>query len=124
MQQLTIPSTIPIRSSRVRYTEAADALILQKIRETPNNIKYACDMAARQLGRNGDAISARYYGYLRKNPENKTYVLSSPEGHVNNTKNTPRPKDYDSSATFEGILENIHTLSDRQKRIIISLLNR
>jgi len=110
------------RTQRLRYTPEEDALILQKIRETPNNIKYACDIVARQIGRDGDAVAARYYGFLKKDPANNVHTLSSTEGHVVNIKNTPRPKDADTSTIFESILENMNSLTDRQKRIIISLL--
>lgn len=114
--------TIVRTNQRLRYTPEEDALILQRIRETPNNIKYACDIAARELGRDGDAVNARYYGHLRKVPANNVHTLSSTEGHIVNIKNTPRPKDADTSSTFEHILENMSSLTDRQKRIIISLL--
>ncbi len=105
-----------------RYTPQEDAIILKKVSETPNNICWALEQAALELGRSAMAVDNRYYRKL-KNGTKVAHTLSSNDGYVNNVKNTPRPQEENVDA-ITVILENFSRLTRRQAKAIFDIFNR
>jgi hypothetical protein len=64
--------------SNVKWTQHEDQIIETYVSKYPQNIAYACELAAKELnGRTNGAAQARYYGYLVKQAEaNGTPMLA------------------------------------------------
>ena len=113
--------TIVTRQAITQFTPEEDAVIIKKIQESPNNITYATELAARELNRTPKSVYGRYYSKLKKDPSVVAHSLSSPKGYVNNIKNTPRPVEEDNGTPFETILENFSRLTRKQAKIIFDI---
>ena len=71
------------------YTAKDDKLILDTIAKYPNNIKYALESAAQQMGRTAHGVGLRYYKYLRNNTTVIAVASKAGVSTINNQKNAP-----------------------------------
>lgn len=84
----------------VFYTDVEDAVIIEEISNSPQNLANAFSQAALRLrGRDAASISARYYGKLKSN--SKALVLMTNKGAMMNTKNMVRMKMPEKSIAME-----------------------
>lgn len=81
-----------------RYTELELEVIKESIALYPNNITFACEIAALKIKRNAKAVLIYYYNNLKK--KDTLLAIGSKHGALSNTKNTPRPANTDFNPTL------------------------
>lgn len=83
-----------ISKKRKSWTPDEEEILLQKIRDTPNNLTYAFEEAKKEMPRRTVRnIKDHWYGALKNNPETGAiFGMISARGAVANTKNMRRPE--------------------------------
>lgn len=72
------------------WTLAEDKVLMSYIKESPNNIKKACETASDILGRSVSGCMARWYNNVSKNPQHPCCFIVVSNKHVarNRTRST------------------------------------
>lgn len=76
--------------SRRRYTSTDKSTVLRWIQLYPDNILYATEKAAEELGRTIGSIRNKYYVCWRLDEDFQAITVGSKEGFTHNVKNTLR----------------------------------
>lgn len=77
------------------WSATDEEILLQKIRDTPNNLSYAFEQARGELSvkRGVRSISSHWYNVLRSDPKTGAiFGMISSRGAIANTKNMRRPE--------------------------------
>ena len=74
-----------------KYTEYEDSVILEKIKENPQNLAESFRQASKLIDRTPNAIQQHWDTYLKKRV--KGFVLKSDSTEVVNRKNIPEKKE-------------------------------
>lgn len=113
------------KNNSTGYDEKDDAVIINHIQNSPQNLTHAFEEAARELGRTFGAVQQRYYSFIKKNT--KVLALATKKGYVlGNTKQVARKSTKELSETdaielMEGMYQS---LSARGKKVALrSFLN-
>lgn len=109
------------KANRTPWTSDEDEILLQHIRETPNNLSYAFDMASNALrNRKPSAVSRHWYEVLRADKSvGAVFGMISPLGAVANTKNMVRPQKKGETWTMDVAALAISKLTKAQRMEII-----
>lgn len=108
------------KKQKSSFTAAEDAIIIEEIGNSPNNLFNAFTEAAKRLrGRTDDSIRQRYYTHLK--PNVKMFMLMSAQGAVINVKSTARQKTK-KSMKLELIEFALTKLSKEEKQHLIKRL--
>jgi hypothetical protein len=109
------------KTNRSPWTPDEQEVLLQHIRETPNNLSYAFDMASQALkNRRPSAVSRHWYEVLRKDKNTGAiFGMISPHGAVANTKNMVRPQKKGESWTMDIASLAVSKLNKQQRMELI-----
>jgi hypothetical protein len=99
---------------RTAYTKQEDNIILENIRQYPNNLQFAFERSSEELNRTASAISKRYYNKLR---DSAKIAVGSNKGLILNTKNTIRD-----NSKYNMVLDLTSSLTLRDKKNLIKYL--
>lgn len=103
----------------MNYSPTEDAIIIEEISKSPQNLRAAFELAATRLNKTPKAITGRYYTYIKKG--STVIGLVSQTTAVANVKNIPRAITEESIA-FDTVMLALPSLNRQQKLLVISRL--
>lgn len=106
-----------MKTTRRKWTEEEDRVLLSKIQENPGNLKQAFSETAEELGRNPQGVTSRWYKKLApKNLSNRvnTAFMTYSAAKINcNRKNS-----------YAGTQQPVHVRRSKWRRILDIIFER
>lgn len=105
----------------MKFTQQEDDVILSKISQSPTNLQFAFENAARELeGRDRKSCEQRYYNTLRK--KDPVHSLATANGFAVNIKNTPMKADEGYDLRKEIMMDILSKMTKKEKKEVISII--
>lgn len=92
-----------------RWTKDEEAIVLSTIKSFPDNIQEAFRKSGREIDRSPEAVSFKYYNYLKLKHQNIISVGTSKGFSVRNTKNRANRSE-NQSESLSPILRPVHRI--------------
>ena len=86
-----------------RYTKEEDAIIIEEVKKSPNNLQKAFKAASEKINRSQHCIRARWYRVLRK--EQTCFVLVGRNSYKNTKGNSTNYKVKTTKTLFSKIIK-------------------